>query len=43
MNTFDVPPLPAGSYTIKLAATDLPGNFDRIVATLQVSRRPRSP
>lgn len=42
-DSFAVPPLRAGSYTIHLAATDLAGNFNRIVASLQVSRRPRSP
>jgi D-glucuronyl C5-epimerase C-terminus len=41
VNAFELPPLPAASYTVRLAATDLPGNFNRIVGTLQVSRRPR--
>ena len=39
---FAVPPLRAGSYTIRLAATDLAGNFNRIVGSLQVSRRRHS-
>jgi hypothetical protein len=34
---FQIPPLGRGSYTIHLAATDLGGNFHRIVSTLQVS------
>jgi hypothetical protein len=37
VNAFELPPLPAGSCTVRLAATDLPGNFNRIVGTLQVS------
>jgi len=41
VGTFELPPLSAGSYTVRLAATDLPGNFNRIVGTLQVSRRAR--
>jgi D-glucuronyl C5-epimerase C-terminus len=36
-DAFVVPPLKRGSYTIHLAATDLTGNFKRIVNTLQVS------
>jgi hypothetical protein len=33
-----VPPLKhKGTYTIRLAATDLAGNFNRIVGTIQVS------
>jgi hypothetical protein len=35
--TFQIPALTRGSYTIHLAATDLAGNFGRIVKTLQVS------
>jgi hypothetical protein len=27
-----------GSYTVRLAATDLAGNFNRIIGTLDVSR-----
>jgi hypothetical protein len=38
VDAFHVPPLPTGSYTVRLAATDLPGNFSRIVGTLRVSR-----
>ncbi len=34
---FEVPALRRGSYTIHLAATDLAGNFNRIVGTLRVS------
>ena len=33
---FRVPALSAGSYTIRLAATDLAGNFSRTVGSLQV-------
>lgn len=40
-NAFAIPALRAGSYTIHLAATDLAGNFNRIVASLKVARRPR--
>jgi hypothetical protein len=39
VGTFDVPPLAAGSYQVRLAATDLPGHFTRISGTLQVHRR----
>jgi hypothetical protein len=35
--SFTVPALKRGTYTIHLAATDLAGNFKRIVATLRVS------
>ena len=36
--SFSIPPLKhAGTYTIHLAATDLAGNFNRIVGTIQVS------
>ena len=36
--SFTVPPLRhKGTYTIRLAATDLAGNFNRIVGTVQVS------
>ncbi len=38
VDAFSVPPLiHHGRYTVRLAATDLAGNFNRIVATLQVS------
>jgi hypothetical protein len=37
--SFAIPALRAGSYTVRLAATDLAGNFSRIAGTLQVSRR----
>ncbi len=38
VDAFSLPPLTRrGSYTIRLAATDLAGNFKRIVETLQVS------
>jgi D-glucuronyl C5-epimerase C-terminus len=37
VNAFSVPPLNrAASYTIRLAATDLAGNFERIVGSLRV-------
>jgi D-glucuronyl C5-epimerase C-terminus len=41
IRSFAVPALrPPGTYTIRLAATDLAGNFSRIVGTIQVSRPP---
>jgi hypothetical protein len=39
VDDFAVPSLRSGSYTIHLAATDLAGNFNRIVGTLSVHRR----
>ena len=43
-NAFAVPSLPAaGSYTVRLAATDLAGNFSRTVTTLDVLPAPRPP
>jgi hypothetical protein len=37
-NAFSVPALkPRGQYTVRLAATDLAGNFNRIIGTVQVS------
>jgi hypothetical protein len=39
VSEFSIPKLTApGSYTVRLAATDLAGNFNRIIATLPVSR-----
>jgi hypothetical protein len=39
VNEFSIPKLTApGIYTVRLAATDLAGNFNRIIATLPVSR-----
>jgi D-glucuronyl C5-epimerase C-terminus len=38
VSTFAIPALTTGTYTIRLAATDLPGNFNRIVGQLQVSK-----
>jgi hypothetical protein len=38
VDAFQAPSLGAGSYTVRLAATDLAGNFNRIVGTLRVSR-----
>jgi hypothetical protein len=35
-----VPPLRPGQYTVRLAATDLPGNFNRIIGTIRVLRPP---
>jgi hypothetical protein len=43
VESFALPRLSAGSYTVRLAATDLPGNFNRIVGTLQVSGGRHSP
>jgi hypothetical protein len=38
VHTFTVPALKRrGTYTVRLAATDLAGNFGRTVGTLQVS------
>ena len=42
VDAFAVPSLSPGSYTVRLAATDLPGNFSRIIGTLQVSAQPHS-
>jgi hypothetical protein len=42
IGSFALPPLRAGRYTIHLAATDLAGNFNRIVAQLTVSARGRA-
>jgi hypothetical protein len=43
VGTFAIPPLAKGSYTVRLAATDLPGNFNRVVASLQVAPAPPPP
>jgi D-glucuronyl C5-epimerase C-terminus len=37
VGSFSVPALRAGTYTVRIAATDLAGNFNRIVGTLKVS------
>jgi hypothetical protein len=42
VHTFAIPPLKRGSYQVVLAATDLAGNFARIVGSLRVSRSRRS-
>ena len=36
VRAFQVPALTPGSYTVHLAGTDLAGNFNRIITTLQV-------
>jgi D-glucuronyl C5-epimerase C-terminus len=36
VRTFTVPALPAGTYAVRLAATDLAGNFSRITGALTV-------
>jgi hypothetical protein len=41
-NSVNVQALKPGSYQVVLAATDLPGNFNRLVGTLQVSSPRRS-
>jgi hypothetical protein len=41
VDSFAIPQLPGGTYTVRLAATDLAGNFARIAGTVQVSRRRR--
>jgi hypothetical protein len=38
-HTFAVPALAAGRYTVRLAATDLAGNFARVQGTLRVLKR----
>jgi hypothetical protein len=43
VDSFAVSPLKAGTCQVTLTATDLAGNFSRIVGTLQVSRPHRSP
>jgi hypothetical protein len=42
-NAFAVPALKPGTYQVVLAATDLPGTFNRLAGTLQVSPPRRSP
>jgi hypothetical protein len=42
VHSFAVPALKPGTYQVVLAATDLPGNFARLVGTLQVSPPRRS-
>jgi hypothetical protein len=37
VDTFWLPPLKRGSYTVRLAATDLAGNFTRLVQMVRVS------
>jgi hypothetical protein len=36
VRTFTIPALAAGTYGVRLAATDLAGNFSRITGTLTV-------
>ena len=38
VHSFVIPALSRGTYTIHLAATDLAGNFKRVIGTVQVSR-----
>ncbi len=38
VDSFALPRISAGTYTVRLAATDLPGNFNRIVGSLRVRR-----
>jgi hypothetical protein len=42
VNAFTLPSLKPGTYQVVLDATDLPGNFARIVGNLQVSQARRS-
>jgi hypothetical protein len=43
-NAFAIPtPHKAGTYTVRLAATDLAGNFNRIAGTIAVSTAPKRP
>jgi hypothetical protein len=42
VDAFALPSLKPGTYQVVLAATDLPGNFTRIVGSLQVSKARRS-
>jgi hypothetical protein len=37
VNAFAIPSLRAGQYEIRLAATDLAGNFSRITGTVDAS------
>jgi hypothetical protein len=38
-HSFSIPPLkPAGTYTVRLAATDLAGNFNRTISNIKVAR-----
>jgi hypothetical protein len=39
VHAFTLPALRPGSYTVRLGATDLAGNFSRVVGTLAVTRR----
>jgi len=41
VHAFRVPALKRGTYTVRLAATDLAGNFNRVVGTLTVKPRPK--
>jgi hypothetical protein len=41
VRSFRVPPLATGTYWVRLAATDLAGNFNRITGTLQLTRPKR--
>ncbi len=41
VDVFAVPSLPAGSYSVRLAATDLAGNFNRITGTLVLAKPKR--
>lgn len=41
LDAFAVPALKAGTYSVRLAGTDLAGNFNRIVSTLQVTKPAR--
>ena len=43
VKSFVVPPLSPGTYGVRLAATDLAGNFDRITGTLQLTPTKRRP
>jgi hypothetical protein len=41
IDSFQVPPLKAGSYQVTLAGTDLAGNFNRIVGELELTPPPK--
>ena len=43
VDAFTLPGLTKGAYSVRLAATDLAGNFDRSSGTLTVNPRPRKP
>ena len=43
VRSFPIPPLAAGTYSVRLAATDLAGNLNRITGTLQLAAAKKRP